>query len=189
MEAVNPKYIVALGIVTVLVILLKLSNPYRAYSTDAYWQDATIAEVLEVPAAALEPGNKNGSVLMWAAMNVSDPALLAALVERGADVNESDPIFTGTPLSSAAGYSKHPEIIDELIRLGADIDKQVSNGEDALMVAAQYNVNEGIIERLIHHGADPKRINAQGKTALDLARAKNNTVAEAALVKRKLELE
>jgi ankyrin repeat protein len=183
MEAVNPKYLIALGLVIILVMLLRVMNPHRSYSTGAYWQGATIAEVEKVPAAALEPGNKNGSVLMWAAMNVSDPAVLAALVERGADVNESDPIFTGTPLSSAAGYSKHPEIIDELIRLGADIDKYVSNGEDSLMVAAQYNVNEGIIERLVHHGADPKRTNNQGKTALDLARAKNNAVAEAALLK------
>ncbi|MEX0899867.1 MAG: ankyrin repeat domain-containing protein [Gammaproteobacteria bacterium] len=183
MEAVNPKYLIALGVVITLVMLLRVINPHRSYSTDAYWQDATIEKVHKVPAAALEPGNKNGSVLMWAAMNVSDPSLLAALVERGADVNESDPVFTGTPLSSAAAYSKYPEVIDELIRLGADINQLVSNGEDSLMVAAQYNVNEGIIERLIHHGADPTRINAQSKTALDLARAKKNTVAEAALQK------
>jgi len=101
---------------------------------------------------------------------------------QGADINESDGIFKGTPLTGAAGYSANPEIISELIRLGADIDVRVNNDETALMIAAQFNKNPGIIERLMSHGADINATNAQGRTALDLARAEGNNVAEEALM-------
>lgn len=180
---VNPKLIIALGVVIALVVFIRFLNPHREYSSTEYWQAATVESVASVPEAALAPGNKNGSVLMWAAMTTSDPQVIEALVARGADVNESDPVFLGTPLSAAAGYSKHPHIIDELIRLGADVRKRVGNEETALMVAAQYNTTPGIVETLIAHGADPAATNAQGKTALDLARQKRNAVTEAALLR------
>ena len=120
---------------------------------------------------------------MWAAMAAPDPEIISALVARGADINESDGIFKGTPLTGAAGYSSNPIIIDELIRQGADIDKERNNNEDALMIAAQYNSNPGIIERLVFHGADVTNKNTQGKTALDLAVENNNVVAKEALEK------
>ena len=99
------------------------------------------------------------------------------MVARGADINESDGIFGGTPLSGAAGYSKYPEIIEALITQGADINKTVHNRETALMIASKYNENPGIIKMLVKHGAVLERKNAQGKTALDLAREANNHVA------------
>ena len=181
MSSVNPKYIIALVLVIAFVVFIKVTNPYREYSTRDYWASATVESVYKVPDEALKPGNSNGGVLMWAAMAASEPKILAALMERGAQINESDGVFMGTPLTGAAGYSSNPEIIDELIRLGADIDQKVNNNEDALMVAAQYNTNPGIVERLVYHGADVSNKNLQGKTALDLAVKNNNDVARAAL--------
>jgi hypothetical protein len=183
MSSVSPKYIIALVLVVVFVVFIKVTNPYREFSTQDYWASATIESVHKVPDEALKPGNRNGGVLMWAAMTASDPKIISALVERGADINESDAVFKGTPLTGAAGYSSNPEIIDELIRLGADVNKKVNNNEDALMVAAQYNSHPGIIERLVYHGADITNKNLQGKTALDLATTHNNDVAKEALEK------
>ncbi len=181
MGRVNPKLLIALVAVILLAVYIKLSNPYREFSTRQYWEAATLASVDEVPDEALAPGNRNGGVLMWAAMGSNDPEIVAALVARGADINESDGIFKGTPLTGAAGYSANPAVIDRLIELGAEVGKLVNNGEDALMVAAQYNRNPGIVERLVHHGADPERRNARGKTALELARENDNRVAGEAL--------
>ncbi len=137
MSSVNPKLLV----VVLVVVFIKVSNPYRKYSTKDYWKLATIDSVNEISNEALAPGNKNGGVLMWAAMATKDPDILSALVQRGADINEADGIFKGTSLTGAAGYSSSPKIIDRLIQLGvgADISQKVNNNEDALMIAAQYN--------------------------------------------------
>ena len=181
MSSVNPKLLIALLVVILLTVFIKVTNPYREYSTKEYCELATIDSVHEIPDEALILGNINGGVLMWAAMATKDPEILSTLVQRGADINEADGIFTGTPLTGAAGYSSSPDIIDKLIQLGANINQKINNNEDALMVAAQYNTNSGIIERLVFHGADVKRTNFQGKTALDLAIMNNNKVARKAL--------
>ena len=124
---------------------------FRAVGTDAdeFWESATVADVAAVPDEALLPGNNNGSVLMWAAMSTADPDVVSALIERGANVNESDPVFSGPPLSAAAGYSRHPEIIERLVEHGADVNKTVNNGETPLHIAARYNTHPEIIHALI----------------------------------------
>ncbi|MES9939963.1 MAG: ankyrin repeat domain-containing protein [Candidatus Thiodiazotropha sp. 6PLUC2] len=177
MSSVNPKLLIALVVVILFAVFLKVSNPHRKYSTQGFWETATIASIDEVPDEALEPGNRNGGVLMWAAMVVRDPEIIEALVSRGAEINEADGIFMGTPLTGAAGYSSTPEVIDKLIELGADISQLVNNNEDALMIAARYNHNPAIIEKLLEHGADMSRKNSQDLTAADIARESGNKAA------------
>ncbi len=179
--SVNPKLLIVLGVVIALALFLKLTNPHKKYSTREFWATATVQTVQEVPADALKLGNKNGGVLMWAAMGSSDPAVIRALVARGADLNEHEPMFSGTPLTSAAGYSKHPAIMNELVKLGADVHGTVNNKQTALMIAAQYNTEPGIVEALVALGADVEGRDAQGHTALELAKINNNKVAELAL--------
>jgi ankyrin repeat protein len=181
MKTMNPKYLVALLVVVALAGTLKLMNPNKKYSSREYWQSATLDSVSHVPEEALKPGNKNGSVLMWAAMATSNPNIISALVDRGADINEVDPLFSGTPLTGAASHSKYPEIIRELVKLGADLDVRVNNANTALMVAAMYNTNPGIIEELLSQGADAEARNAQGQTARDLAIEYRNKTAIKAL--------
>jgi ankyrin repeat protein len=182
MKSVNPKLLIALVAVAVLALVLKALNPHKKYSTRQFWETATVATVATIPGEALKPGNRNGGVLRWAAMGAKDPQILKALVERGADVNESDVVFGGTPLSAAAGKSERPEMIAVLVGLGADVHKRVSNGETVAMVAAQFNTTPGIIEALEAAGADFTARNDQGKTALDLAREHQNATAEKALL-------
>lgn len=180
MKSPSPVLLLALFAVIALVVYIKISNPYKQYSTDEYWLSATVADVKEIPDEVFLPGNKNGSVLMWAATVTENPEILSALVERGSDVNEPDVIFSGTPLSGAAAYSSNPEIIDVLISLGAEINKVVgSNDKTPLIIAAELNPNPEIIERLIFHGADTGYKDLTGKTALEQAiRFKNSTVIE-----------
>jgi len=177
MLSVKPIYLVALTLIILFVIYIKISNPYREYSTAIFWENATLESVAIIPDEALMPGNKNGPVIMWAAIGASDTVIINALFDRGSDINESDGIFKGTPLTGAAGYSKHPEIIDQLIKLGADVNQKVHNEETALMIAARYNENPGIATMLVKNGAKLNDKNRQGKTAIDLAkRIKNTTV-------------
>jgi ankyrin repeat protein len=177
MGRVKPVYVFALIAVVIIAVFIKVSNPHRKYSTQAYWETATVQSVADIPQEALEPGNRNGPVLMWAAIAAKDPRIIEALLERGADVNESDRVFKGTPLTGAAGYSSNAEVIDILVENGADVHMKVHNREDALMIAAQYNNNSELIERLLYHGAKADNKNSLGKTALDLAYRNENIPA------------
>jgi len=179
---VNPKLLWLLLAVVAFALTHRLTNPHRQYSTRQYWESATVASVADVPRKALLPGNRNGGVLMWAAMGTRDPEILRALVRRGAAVNETDARFGGTPMSAAAGKSAHPEMIGVLKSLGADPDQRVNNGETPAMIAAQYNHTPGIIEALAAAGADLAARNHQGKSALELAREAGNTTVEQALL-------
>lgn len=178
MNSNTSKLLVILIAVIALVAYIKISNPNKKFSTKEFWLSATVGDVYTIPEEALSPDNKNGSVLMWAAITTQDPKIIAALVERGSDVNEPDVIFSGTPLSGAAANNSNPEIIDALIKLGAEINKVVgSNNKTPLIIAAELNPNPEIIERLIYHGADIEYKDLTGRNALEQAvRFKNTPV-------------
>lgn len=176
MSSVRPSYLVALVLIIVFAIYSKIGNPYREYSTEEFWENATLESVSLIPDEALLPGNKNGPVIMWAAIGTSDIEIIKALVDRDVDINESDMIFKGIPISGAAGYSKNPEIIKQLIELGADVNKKVHNGETALMIAARYNETPGIATMLVQQGARIDDEDNWGNTALDFAKKNNNSI-------------
>lgn len=180
MQTINPKLLVILLGVVVLGAYLKLSNPNKQYSRQAYWETATVQDVASIPEEALLPGNRNGPVLMWAAAGTNDPKVITALVARGADVNESDSgVFSGTPLSAAAAYATNPEIVIELIRLGADVNKVVgSNKKTPLIIAAELNKSPEIAESLIRNGADVGYRDSTGRTALEQAKKFGNSTVE-----------
>lgn len=83
MSDIKPVYIFALIGVLFLVLFVKLGNPYRKYSTEKYWINATVEVAKTVPQEALAKGNKNGPVIAWAAIGASDVEVLNVLVERG----------------------------------------------------------------------------------------------------------
>lgn len=182
MGSVNPKLVIVLVLVIAFVGYLKISNPYKKYSQQAFWVSATVDDVYAIPSDALLPGNKNGPVLLWAATTTTKPEVIAALVSRGAGINEQDTglIFSGTPLSAAAGFNTNPLIIDELIKLGADIHKVVGTKDKTpLIIAAEINPESTIIERLINHGADTAYRDLTGRNALEQAvRFKNESVLD-----------
>lgn len=172
MKKTNPALMLALLCVLAFVAYLKLSNPYKKYSQQAYWETATLADVQNIPDEALKPGNKNGPVLMWAATTTKDSAIISALVARGANVSERDVIFSGTPLSAAAGYSKTPSVIDELVRLGAPVDEVVgSKDKTPLIIAAEINPQVDILDALVRNGASTNYQDKTGRNALAAAAA------------------
>jgi len=176
MKTINPKLLIALVAVIALALFLTLSNPHKKYSRQKFWESATVEDVQTIPAAALAPGNKNGPVLMWAATTTKDPRIIAALVARGADVNEADTIFSGTPLSAAAAYNANPAVIDELVRLGAEVNKVVgSDNKTPLIIAAELNSRPEIARSLVRNGADIAYRDLTGQTAFEAAMRSGNT--------------
>ncbi len=181
MEKTDPKLIILLLLVIAGYFISQAMNPHKKYSTQAYWEQATPADVADIPEAALAPGNDNGPVLMWAATTTQDPAIIDALVARGAAINEVDGVFLGTPLSGAASHNSKTAVIDALLAHGADLHALLQHDNSILQAAAMYNKNPGITTHLIKLGADVNHRNVYGQNAMDLAREKDNQMALADL--------
>lgn len=78
-------------------------------------------------------------------------------------------------LKSIAG---HPQVVQQLITTGAEVNIADNNGWTPLMRAAARGQEE-IVGLLLKHGADPTHRNVDGKTASDLAdEAGHHTVME-----------
>lgn len=102
--------------------------------------------------------------ICWAALYRHDKAVLA-LIEGGADLNQSDDIL---PLHSAA-QAGDIEIIDILVAAGAKVDCKDKYQNTPLMIAA-LSGNAAACARLLSEGANTELRNSSGNTALDQAR-------------------
>jgi len=174
MDKINPKLIMALAVAVVFVLVFKLSQADAKYSTEKYWKTATIEDAHNIPQSALEIGNKNGPVLMWAASVVDDPQILSVLISRGADVVEMDPMFGATALSAAAFQNPSPYVIDALVENGAVVNEEIGRlKKTPLLLAAETN-NASVTQRLLFHGADRYAKDSSGKTAEMIAEQWNN---------------
>ena len=104
------------------------------------------------------------SPVYFATSKYSDPSILLALAEAGADLNVTT--YTGaTPLviASQLGFETTVEV---LLNLKASLDHQTKHGFTALMAAA-HKGHVGIAENLLLAGADTQITDTNGRTALD----------------------
>lgn len=130
------------------------------------------------------------------------PRIVKTLVNAGANVNErihpvhkleaqvwdeKIPKFRGllegvSPLMVAVAHKPDMEIINTLIKAGADVNaRENTYNITVLMIAATYSDSSSIIETLIKAGADVNTVSYGGKTALDFANYKNNYSAASTL--------
>lgn len=116
--------------------------------------------------------------LMLAAAANSDPGVIEALCEAGADVNARDGNGR-TSLMNAASMNRNPEVTRALIAAGADIRAVNTFGFTALIVAAISNPTVEVHEALIAAGSDVDAVStdADGATALLFA-CENSSSAE-----------
>ena len=155
MNSINPKLITILVASVALFVYVKISNPHQEYSTEAFWESATVDDVYNIPEEALLPYNKNGPVLMWAASVTNNPEIISAIIGRGVDVNEREIDFNATALSAAAYQNRNSEIIDELVRHGAEVNIVLGRLKKSPLVLAAEQNNASVTERLLFHGANP----------------------------------
>lgn len=69
-----------------------------------------------------------------------DPAMIAALHKRGADLNIRDSDTGETPLMLAAKYSS-AEVVRALIGAGADVNSRNNDGKTVLTIAEESDEN------------------------------------------------
>ena len=64
-----------------------------------------------------------------AALQNKNPAVVAALIEAGADTEAREPLFGMTPLHRAALQNKNPAVATALLEAGANPRAKANNGK------------------------------------------------------------
>lgn len=93
--------------------------------------------------------DNNGMTAAHCAAKKENIVYLQILKEAGALLNEKENIYGITPLMSACSFNPNPEIIDFLIKNGADISERDMMGHDALYIAignSNYRIAKFLIE-------------------------------------------
>ena len=108
--------------------------------------------------------------LTWAIRYRVAPEIVAMLIEAGADVNERDE--NGTPALNTAVRFRRNQLIDFLLRSGAEINAaDKSSGRTALKLAVEIKDIE-TVKQLIEAGANLEMTDTWGNTPLMTARNK-----------------
>jgi ankyrin repeat protein len=81
-----------------------------------------------------------------------DPAFAELLIEHGADINAVTKVSKTTPLHNAVSSAA---VVQLLLKEGASVDPQDSDGETPLMLACANRNSARVVEILIQAGADP----------------------------------
>jgi uncharacterized protein len=147
-----------------------------AWAADS--QDLTLVEALLKGGAKPDASTStvNFSPLVSACLR-GDPAIVAALLDAGADVNRTT--ATGiSPLALCAGNSS-AAIVKRLLALGAQVDAVDETGQSPLMWAAAKGQVESLVV-LVNAGAEVNRVTKKGFTPLFFALT--SSTADAPLV-------
>jgi ankyrin repeat protein len=145
------------------------------------WRWLLAIGALAVVAAAFAvwwffPGQqqKRRNAALIEAARSGDVSAVEAALDQGGDVNARDADGL-TPLMHAAHGDRpdianpaptdHPEVVDILIRRGADANAKTESGFVALFWAARFG-HGGVAKVLIAHGADVNAKDKDGMTAL-----------------------
>lgn len=145
----------------------------RGRKPQAQWQETSRVERLartlderpDVPVDAYR--DSSGRTLLIVAAMAGDEAVVAYLLERGCDPNETD-TRGWTALHCASAYCKSQVCMLLLEQENIDVERVHNGGATALTVAAHAGLAT-VVERLIARGADVQWKNVMGLSPLIMA--------------------
>jgi ankyrin repeat protein len=144
------------------------SQPYRPALWESQWREygLTYNEVSRTSALATKQQTVDQLLLMSIQHDSFNTTLM--LEKYKPNPNQVNP-DSGTPLIvCACGYGPQKSLIEELLRLGADINKpETRTGDTALHVAVR-NHNYSVVKLLLEHGASKTIKNKLGQKPIDV---------------------
>ena len=118
--------------------------------------------------------DRYGRNILMEAIRARSEVLIKDFIELGIDVNEIDKNGYSSIVASAF-FNPSTEILDLLIKNGADINFKTVKKENLLIFASRNNSNEQIIEYFLNKGFDKNYKTLDGETPL-LAAAQNPNI-------------
>ena len=153
-----------------------VDDSYRAYQWlwDEFWVNADVYDARIIVACGPGLGKRDGlgrTPLHLAVEYDAEPAVIAVLLEYGADIEARDG-FGDTPLHTAT-EGGDPAIVAVLLEGGADTEAEDDFGRTPLHYAI-VDGNLPVTAALLDHGANIEAKNDFGDTPLHVAAGKGN---------------
>ncbi|HYM39704.1 MAG TPA: ankyrin repeat domain-containing protein [Thermoplasmata archaeon] len=129
---------------------------------------ARVKQLVEADPKAVASYSADGFPPLALAAFLGHPAVVDYLLAKGADVNQAGKNrgrFTALPGAVSSG---HRDVVERLVKAGADPNYWYQGGLTPTLVAAA-NGSIPILELLLAHGGDLSQETEQGKTAVSLA--------------------
>lgn len=121
-----------------------------------------------------------GKVPIVDAAQAGDRAAVLKLIAEKGDVNAAEP--DGTTALHWAVHHNDADLVDRLLKAGANAKVANEYGSTPLSEAAAFTGNAALIEKLLKAGADVESPNADGETALMIVARNSNIEAARALL-------
>ncbi len=141
----------------------------------------SLSKLLDYDHSVVSAVGPEGNLLHRLARFNSDPAVVALLLARGADVQAVDSIGETALFKAALG--KSPEMVGLLVERGIPIDAKNDFNETALFRAARYS-DPAVVATFLDLGADPRGEEYGAYTALHSAAGNKNPEVAALLLDR-----
>lgn len=139
----------------------------------AWDDDAPLVRALAAKGAHLEDRDSKGMTPLAIAAQNGKTKAESALIDAGANVNQTIAGGGYTPLMLAV-LSGSSDGAQRLIAHGAKVNAANPGGVTALMIATAHH-DADLVRLLLKHGADPAAKTQDGRTALSIARQRNDT--------------
>jgi hypothetical protein len=197
----SPRHCLA-GLAAAALSALPLANAFAQDDDRALagFQRATAPQVRTAPVDALEwerrlraadrlgpPPQRPPDVALLAAARAGRWEEALSLLRTGGAHPDARDVVGANALVLAARAGQN-ELVGELIRRGADIDRTGEDGFTALGAAA-FAGHPATVRRLLQAGADPARWGASGQGALHLASAAGRLAVLDELLRQKVDIE
>ena len=127
--------------------------------------------------AQVEKMDGSGSTPLQLAAGAKSGDMIRELVSAGARLDAAD-AKTGDGVLHLAALSGNPEVVERLLRAGADLEARNRARQTALHVAAREG-RFGLVKCLVRAGSDVSVVDVIGRTPLYVAAANGHTQASA----------